>query len=121
MIERESVTFSIKNNIGNVVSSISCHYYGDGFNWVLLSDANTDVLYRNNGYMTNLLEECIKYSEFRGCGAYLMVEVGNYQAVKLYMNFGFEEVNRQHVGGFEYIVMAYGKRDIKELLDCKFS
>lgn len=121
MVEAESVTFSIKNHIGKVVSCISCHYYGNGFGWVLLSDADTDASYRNMGYMTNLLRKCVEYSKSKGCGAYLVVEAGNRQALELYIDFGFTEVKRQHIGRYEYIVMAYGERDFKDLLDCTFS
>lgn len=95
------------NGDGKVVSSITFNEFDiPNFNWILLSDLETDRAYRRKGLASSLIMEVYKdIARKRGYGLYLMVKTTNGGAIKLYEELGFKKLK---VVNDKYYLYAYG-------------
>ena len=102
-------SYIIKNNKDNIVSKLNYHEFNiKNFDWILLSDLETEPKYRGKFKNTDK-------------GVYLFVKTDNYAAINLYNKLGFKAIKQYPLKDGNYIIMAKGNADISQLDKMKFS
>jgi ribosomal protein S18 acetylase RimI-like enzyme len=114
-IKKEENSYSI-NKDGKKVSSINYYDYKlPGFNYVLVSDVDTDPKYRRQGLASNLINSLYNdvQKEDKNKGLYVFVKSNNSGAVKLYNSLDFKYVKQYDLKDGSYYIMAKGTQDTK--------
>lgn len=120
---RSKNKYSLK--IGSkIVSSAKYYIYGledniSDFDWINITDVETDPRYRRKGYATALLTKMLSELEIRypECGQYLFVKRDNIPAIRMYLQLGFQDLlSKKSDSGVWYILMIRGNADKNQLL-----
>lgn len=110
-------SYKFKTKNGNIVSKLNYHDYKiRDFDWVLLSDIETNPKYRGIGLASRLINE-IYTDTVKACptrGVYLFVRYNNHNAIKLYKKLGFITIKPYELKDGKYLIMAKGHADIKQ-------
>ena len=116
-------SYIIKNNKDNIVSKLNYHEFNiKNFDWILLSDLETEPKYRGKGLATKLINSlCDDVFKNTDKGVYLFVKTDNYTAINLYNKLGFKAIKQYHLKDGNYIIMAKGNADMSQLDKMKFS
>lgn len=109
-INKTKDQYYIKND-NKIIASINFYDYEiDNFDWILIANVETDVMYRNRGFATLLISTLyndIKYKK----GLYLFVKPNNINAINLYKKMGFELLKRYKIKNEMYNIMIKGNVD----------
>lgn len=116
--------YIIRDNNGKIISELKYYDYNiKNFDWVLLSDVKTDKMYRGKGLATKLINKM--YSDINKPnpkkGVYLFVKENNINAISLYKKLGFKFIKEYTLKDGNYLIMAKGNGDIKQIENMKFS
>lgn len=127
-IEKTKNQYSIKMN-GKIVSKLRHYdYHIKDFNWVLVSDVDTDPDYRKKGLASRLIDEL--YSDITkddpNKGLYVLVTKDNEKGINLYTKTGFKKVRSYKIknnsgNDGDYFIMAKGKGDMRKFNTMTFS
>lgn len=115
--------YFVSDKNGKILSSLEFYdYHLENFDWILLYNLATKPRYRNLGYASKLVntlyEDICNSDQLKGL--YLFVDINNYEAIKLYLNLGFEKIKKYIIDENENIIMAKGKADKKQIEDMQF-
>ena len=89
-------SYIIKNNKDDIVSKLNYHEFNiKNFDWILLSDLETEPKYRGKGLATKLINSlCDDVFKNTDKGVYLFVKTDNYTAINLYNKLGFKAIKQ---------------------------
>lgn len=116
-------TYMIKNDKGTIISKLSYYEYKvKNFDWILMSDLDTNPEYRGKGLATKLINELYSdISKNTNKGLYMFVKSDNRVAIKLYTKLNFKKVKNYTLEDSEYIIMAKGNADMSQFDKMNFS
>ena len=118
---KEKNRYYILSNDNIIISSISFYDYNiENFDWILLANINTNKKYRNMGFASLLINTL--YDDIKNYkGLYLLVDIKNLNAVKLYKKLGFNLVKKYKINKVIYYIMCKGSYDTDQFENIKFN
>jgi len=122
-IVKDNNSYKIKNKDGKVLSKLNYYEYKiKDFDWVLMANLDTKPEFRGQGLATKILNSLYDdISHNTNKGIYLFVKVDNENAINLYKKLGYKTVKTYTLDDGDYLIMAKGKADIKQLTRMNFS
>ena len=122
-IIKDSSSYIIKNNNGDIISKLNYYDYNiKNFDWILVANLETLPKYRGLGLATKLINELYKdITKTTNKGIYLFVRVNNINAINLYNKLGFKVIKNYKLNDEEYIIMAKGNADISQFNKITFA
>lgn len=124
---KTSNSYYFKNSDGMIVSKLKYHDYSNGkiknFNWVLISDVDTNQDFRRKGLASNLINQLYKdiTSSNSKKGLYLMVKSDNTNAISVYTKLGFNTLKKQKGSNSSYNIMYKGNGNLDRLSNMNFA
>lgn len=107
-IEKTENKYCVKID-GKVISSVNFNDYGmDNFDWILLSNIDTDENYRRQGLMKRIIDEIYSDKCQNGKGLYLLVKADNTNAIKAYLKSGFKKLKEYESGNSRFEILTRG-------------
>ena len=122
-IIKDSSSYIIKNNNGDIISKLNYYDYNiKNFDWILVANLETLPKYRGLGLATKLINELYKdITKTTNKGIYLFVRVNNINAINLYNKLGFKVIKNYKLNDEEYIIMAKGNADTSQFNKITFA
>lgn len=123
-IEKTKDTYMIKNEKGQVISKIKYFDYKmKNFNWVLITDVDTNPSYRKQGLASRLLNEVykdVRKESNNTKGIYVFVKQDNTNAINLYKKLKFSIIKEYKLSDGDYFIMAKGSADKRQFDNMNF-
>ena len=123
-IRKLSNEYQLISNNGELLSHLKYWIYDDipNFDWINITDVDTNNKYLHRGYATALLHELVRdmHAQHPEMGLYLLVRSENTIAINLYKKCGFKNLKTQTSANGNFYVMYLGDADINQLKNTNF-
>ena len=122
-ISKSSKSYSIKDDNGKILSKLNYYDYSKkNFDWILISDVETEEKFRSKGLGSKLINELYDdiMKKTPNKGIYLLVRADNKRAIEFYKKNKFIFAKKYEMKDGMYNVMCRGNASIQQLIDMNF-